>query len=101
MLVAGLRLLLQAPSLATVEPGSQKCQGKEVISERMVCLCGSERRLVLCKGEGSSGVQGVSQPSDPGRLHVFLHGPANIGLDHHANSPRPASHLWVQRGAWC
>lgn len=60
MLLVGLRLLL--PMLAAVEPGSQKCQGKEVISGRMVCLCGSERRLVLCKGEGSSGMRGVSHP---------------------------------------
>lgn len=52
MLLTGLKLLLPTPSLATVGPGSQKCQGKEVSSERMVCLCGSERRLVLCEGGG-------------------------------------------------
>lgn len=52
MLMTSLGLLLAMPSLTTVEPGSQKCQGKEVTSRRMVCLCGSERRLVLCKGGG-------------------------------------------------
>lgn len=67
----------------------------------MVCLCGSERRLVLCKGGGCSGVQGVSHPSGPGRLCLFLHSAGNIGVDLCVSSPKPDSHPWVQRGSWC